>query len=77
MNEQRDLDQLSKATFSISETADLLGVTRRTVHRAIERGDIVTVKPFKQRRVPYREIERHLKIINERVTPARTQEVKK
>ena len=49
-------DQIAPLQFTIKDTARLLGFSRRTVERLIERGELATIGTGKLRRVPYEAI---------------------
>jgi excisionase family DNA binding protein len=46
-------DQVAPLQYTIADTARLLSVSRRTVERLIERGELATVGQGKLKRVPY------------------------
>lgn len=46
-------DQIAPIQYNISDTARLLGFSRRTVERLIERGEFVTIGTGKLRRIPF------------------------
>ena len=46
-------DQVAPLQFKIEDTARLLSVSRRTVERLIEHGELATVGTRKLKRVPY------------------------
>lgn len=46
-------DQVAPIQYSITDTARLLGFSRRTVERLIERGELATVGAGRLKRVPY------------------------
>jgi excisionase family DNA binding protein len=48
-----DSDQIAPLQYRIGDTARLLSVSRRTVERLIERGELATVGEGKLKRVPY------------------------
>lgn len=48
-----DSDQVAPIQYSIKDTARLLGFSRRTVERLIERGELATVGTGKLKRIPY------------------------
>ena len=51
------IEQLkAKAFLSIADTCKLIGISRRTVYRMIERGELITGKAAEK--IPYGEIER-------------------
>lgn len=48
-----DSDQVAPLQYSITDTARLLGFSRRTVERLIEQGELATTGSGKLKRVPY------------------------
>lgn len=46
-------EQVAPLQFKIEDTARLLSVSRRTVERLIERGELATVGVNKLKRIPY------------------------
>jgi excisionase family DNA binding protein len=46
-------DQVAPLQYTIQDTARLLAVSKRTVERLIERGELATVGRGKLKRVPY------------------------
>jgi len=46
-------EQVAPLQFKIEDTARLLSVSRRTVERLIERGELATVGTSKLKRIPY------------------------
>lgn len=50
----------SRIAYPINETADLLGVSRRTVYELIARGELRSVRIGARQRVPAAELERLL-----------------
>lgn len=48
-----DSEYVAPLQYSIKDTARLLAVSRRTVERLIERGELATVGTGKLKRVPY------------------------
>src|SRR5262245_60962653 len=48
-----DGEQIAPLQFKIEDTAHLLGFSRRTVERLIERGELATVGVGKLKRVPF------------------------
>ena len=54
---------LDRLTFSIKETADLLGVSYFTVFRLLKRGKLRAIPSIRHKRIPRAELERFLKEI--------------
>lgn len=48
-----DSDLVAPLQYKITDTARLLAVSRRTIERLIERGELATVGQGKLRRVPF------------------------
>jgi excisionase family DNA binding protein len=48
-----DSDQVAPIQYKIEDTARLLSVSRRTIERLIERGELATVGASKLKRIPY------------------------
>jgi excisionase family DNA binding protein len=48
-----DSDQVAPIQYSILDTARLLAVSRRTIERLIERGELATVGTGRLKRIPY------------------------
>lgn len=48
-----DSDQVAPLQYSINDTARLLGFSRRTILRMLDRGELASVGRGKLRRVPY------------------------
>jgi excisionase family DNA binding protein len=48
-----DSEQIAPLQFKIIETARLLAVSRRTIERWVERGELATVGTGKLKRIPY------------------------
>ena len=48
-----DSDQIAPLQFKINDTARLLSVSRRTVERLIEDGELSTIGTGKLKRIPY------------------------
>jgi excisionase family DNA binding protein len=46
-------DQIAPLQYKIEDTARLLSVSRRTVERLIEQGELATIGTGKLKRVPY------------------------
>jgi excisionase family DNA binding protein len=46
-------EQVAPLQFKIEDTARLLSVSRRTIERLIERGELATVGANKLKRIPY------------------------
>lgn len=51
---------LPRLAFSISETAEMLGVSERTIHRLIQRGKLKANKAIRHVKISKREIDRFL-----------------
>jgi excisionase family DNA binding protein len=48
-----DSEQVAPIQYKIEDTARLLSVSRRTVERLIERGELATVGSGRLKRIPY------------------------
>lgn len=55
-----DSDQIAPLQYTIADTARLLSVSRRTVERLIEKGELATVGTGKLKRIPYDSIVSYL-----------------
>lgn len=53
--------KLDKLTYSVDETADMLGVSRSRMYRYMTTGDIFYIQPAGHRRIPAQAIEHFLR----------------